>query len=167
MDERFIDEWRDIEGFPEWLVSSQGNVLSNWTHRIASLRTNQQNLVMVNLYQDKKIHTRLVSLLVAKAFLDPPKNSSYNSIIYLNGDKTDCRAINLMWRPRWYALRYHQMFEDLPKRISVYVPAIDRTFFSLREFCTTYGLIERNTYIDILNCQPCFHYGWIVERYEE
>lgn len=160
-------EWREVEGFPDWLVDDLGNVMNAWTSRIVSQRTNQQELKMVNLQLDGNIRTRMVALIVARAYLDPPRNQAYNSVIHLNGDREDCRALNLMWRPRWYALQYHQMFDEDPIRIAVYIPKIDKVFHSLREFCTTYGLIERKTYVQLINRDPCFHYGWIVERYEE
>lgn len=163
-DARYTDEWRNIDGFPDWSVSSRGEVLNGATERIMAQRINQQGLTMVNLWQEGNIHTRLVALLVAKAFLDPPRNSAYNSVIHLNGDRSDCRALNLMWRPRWYAIRYHRMFEQFPVRVSVYVPALNRVYSSLRELCTTYGLVERDTYISMINNEPCFHYGWIIER---
>ena len=49
----------------------------------------------------------------------------------------------------------------------VYVPHLNKVFYSLREFCTTYGVVEMDTYIALNNREPCFHYGWIIERYEE
>lgn len=161
------DEWRDIDEFPDWAIDAEGNVLNNWTSNIISQRLNKQNLLMVNIHIRGKIHTRMVALLVARAFLEPPPNASYNSIIHLNGDRSDCRAMNLMWRPRWYALQYHKMFEEEPIRVAVLIPHIDKVFHSLREFCTTYGVIEKKTYIQMINGEPCFHYGWLVERYEE
>lgn len=160
-------EWRDIEDFPNWGVSENGLVVSDWTSRAMAINQNQQGLAIVKMTRDGKQFTRSLALLVAKAYLEPPPNPAYNSIVHLNGDRMDCRATNLMWRPRWYALRYHAMFDDMPYRVSVYIPAIDSAFDSLREFCTTYGLVESYTYIDMCNHEPCFHYGWIVENHEE
>lgn len=161
-------EWRDLDEFPSWIISSNGDVMNEWTSKVMSVRYNQQNLKMVNLVRDGQICTRLVSLLVAKTFLEPPRDPHrYNSVIHLNGDRDDCRAMNLMWRPRWFAMKYHRMFERDPIRVAVYVPKLDKVFFSLREFCTTYGLIERDTYHALNNGEGCFQYGWYLERYIE
>lgn len=159
-----MEEWRDIEGFPGWAVSSEGRVLNDWTTRILATRPNQQGIIMVGLQYEGKQHMRSVPLLVAKAFLEPPPNPFYNSIIHLNGDRSDCRAENLMWRPRWYAIRYHQMFNEDPYNVGVYIADTDESFDLLREACTKYGLIEKLTYIDMLNGEPVFHYGWIFKR---
>lgn len=161
---KFEEEWSDIEEFPEYGVSSQGRVVNDATSRTMAINYNRQGIAMVKIQKNGLQYTRSVALLVARAFLDEPKNSSYNSIIYLNGDHTDCRAMNLMWRPRWYALKYHQMFQEIPIRVGVYVPYLQRTFSSLRDFCTTYGLDERSTYVNLNNGDPCWHYGWLLER---
>lgn len=167
MDAISSQSWTQVEGFPEWLVSNNGDVLHNWTMRIMTARSNQQGIKMVNLQKEKKIFTRSVALLVAKAYLKPPRNDNYNSVIHLNGDREDCRFENLMWRPRWYAVKYHQMFDDLPYRLGVHIPRTGEHFTSLREACTTYGLIEKNTYLDVINEQPCFHYGWMIEKVDK
>ena len=163
---RQLKEWRDIEGFPGMLIDEDGAVLNDWSCKILTPRTNRQGILMIGMMREGRQQIRSVALLVAHAFLDPPKNDAYNSVIHLNGDKEDCRAINLMWRPRWYVVEYHRMFNELPKRVAVYIPRLDRVFPSLREFCTTYGLIESHTYVDMLNGTPCFHYGWVIERFE-
>ena len=158
-------EWREVEGFPDYIVSENGHVKNVRRNVEMSLRLNKEGFVMVNFSRDKKLHTRSVGRVVAKAFLEPPRNRHYNSIIHLNGDRADCRAINVMWRPRPYTLRYHQMFEEMPARVGVYIPELDKYYYSLREFCTTYGLVESSTYLDMANERPCFHYGWMLERY--
>lgn len=168
MDRIKSQNWQPIEAFPEWLVSDNGDILHEWTMKIMTNRVNRQGFAMVNLQdENRKIVTRSVALLVAKAHLGKPENPAYNSVIHLNGDRTDCRLMNLMWRPRWYGVKYHQMFDDEPYRVGAYIPRTKERFDSLRELCTTYGLIERNTFVDSINGHPCFHYGWIIERIEK
>lgn len=157
-------EWREVLGFPDVSVSESGQIMNNWNGRVLTPRFNKQGVLMIGIMRGGKQHTRAVSLLVASAFLEPPRNVSYNSVINLNGDRADCRVMNLMWRPRWFTPRYNKMFEELPYRVSAYIPKIDQHFRSLRELCTTYGLIEQDAYQDIVNQTPCFHYGWLLER---
>lgn len=160
------DGWREVDGFPDVYADSQGLIMSKVSDRIIRSRTNQQGHLMLGLSVNGVQYTRSVALLVAKAFLPPPRNAAYNSVIHLNGDRSDCRAMNLMWRPRWFSLKYHQMFDQAPIRVKTYIRDTDQVFHSLREACTTYGLIEQATYIDMMNGTPCFHYGWLFERFE-
>lgn len=160
-------DWREIEEFPGYLINEYGDVMNEWTERILRPRQNQQGFVMINCVRDKKLHTRALAGVVAETFLPPRRNEAYNSVIHLNGDRTDCRALNLMWRPRWFSIRYHQMFEQLPTRVSVWIPSKGEVYPSLRDLCVTYGLIENNTYADMNNGDGVFHYGFIVERYAE
>jgi hypothetical protein len=162
-----LTEWRPIEDFPDYLVNEYGDIKNEYRDRLLTQRLNREDFMMTGLVRDQRQYTRAVAPIVARAFLGHPPSDAYNSVIHLNGDRVDCRALNLMWRPRWYAIRYHHMFFEAPLRISVYVPAIRRRFYSLREFCTTYGLVEALTYLNLTNGEPCFHYRWYLERSED
>lgn len=119
---------------------------------------------MANLMKDDIRFTRSVALIVAEAYLAPPRNEAYNSIIHLDGDKGNCAANNLAWRPRWYAIRYHQMFNREPMNVSVLIEDTGEVFGTLREACVKYGLEERYTYVDLCNGDRCFHHGFIFKR---
>lgn len=121
---------------------------------------------MVNLMdeEDRK-KTKSVALLVAQEFLPRAKSPLYNTPIFLDGDKTNCAASNLMWRPRWYAVCYHKMFAEKPINVSILVQDTGEVFGTLREMCTKYGLVEKYTYVDMLNDERCFHYGYRLKRY--
>lgn len=162
------ETWDEIDEHLAYAVSNCGRVMDLDRERQVPVRQNAQGFSMVTIrdlsFQQR---TRSVAMLVAQTFLPAPRNEAYNSVIHLNGDRMDCRASNLMWRPRWFAIRYHKMFDDLPTRVSVWIPATGETFASLRELCTTYGLIEDYTYTDMNNRMGVFHYGFLIERYRE
>lgn len=126
-------------------------------------RVNRQGIVMVNVMSDEGQKTRSVALFVAQAYLAPPPEE-YNSIIYLDGDRTNCSARNLAWRPRWYATRYHKMFKEDPYNMSVMIEETGEVFPLLRDACVKYGLDEKYTYIDILNGDPCFHHNFRLKQ---
>lgn len=159
--------WMPIRDFPKYLISPEGLVKNKQRRMLVKTRQNAQGIVMVNLMGDGRRHTRSVALLVAQTYLSPPRNPSYNSIIFLDGDRSNCSALNLMWRPRWYAVRYHKMFEREPMNISVMIEDTGETFGTLREACMKYGLDEQYTYIDMLNGDPCFHYGYRFRHLSE
>lgn len=89
----------------------------------------------------------------------------YNAIIHLDGNRSNCEATNLMWRPRWYAIRYHRMFNEDPSNASVMIQETGEIFGTLRELCVKYGLYEGYTYLDVIRGEPCFHYGYHIKRY--
>lgn len=161
-----MDIWKTCRGFSKYVISPDGLIKNRERGTLVSTRQNRQGVVMVNLMGDDRTkNTRSVALLVAQAYLAPPKNDSYNSIIYLDGDRKNCSANNLMWRPRWYAVRYHKMFDEAPYDISVIIEDTGEVFGTLRDACIKYGLDEKYTYVDIINGDKCFHYGYRFKRH--
>jgi hypothetical protein len=62
---------------------------------------------------DSKQHTRSVKVLVADAFVGG-RDEINNTPIHLDLDQNNCRADNLVWRPRWYTGRYNRQFQEIP-----------------------------------------------------
>lgn len=160
-----VADWREIDGFPDYSVNEYGEILNNRRNIILRPRVNKQGFLMVGLCREKKQFTKSVAYIVGETFLPPKRNHLQNSIIHLNGDREDCRASNLMWRPRWFSIRYHQMFDDLPFRVRVRIQETGERFASLREFCTTYGCIERHAFHDMNNGERVYPYGFYLEKY--
>lgn len=162
-----MELWEPCEDFPDFGVSDLGHIEDIEKHRIVPTRFNHQNIRMVTVKDPMgNQFTRSVALLVAKAFV-PQSHAYFDSVIHLNGDRADCQSMNLMWRSRPFALRYHAMFNEPPYRVSVYIPALDEFYPSLREACTTYGLVESLTYQNLFNRQSCFPYSWSMEEVTE
>jgi hypothetical protein len=159
-------EWRRVRGFPGWSVSEMGHIQNDHTGRVLKLRQNRQGIVMVGLLRGGEQYTRSVAKLVAEAFVEP-EHEAFDTLIYLNGDRGDIQAHNLMWRTRPFAIQYHRMFEELPIREGVYIPQTGERFYSLREACTTYGLVESMAYRAMLTGEGVFPYGWILEPTED
>lgn len=156
--------WEVCDEFPDFAVSDYGRVINTINQRQVPIRVNQQGLSMVTV-KDPMGHqfTRCVSLLVARCFVEVP-NPWFTSVIHLNGERTDCRATNLMWRSRPFSLQYHRMFEELPLRVAAAIRETGEAFNSLRELCTTYGLIERLVYNYLDKEDNCFPYNWHIVR---
>ena len=143
------EEWRDLSIFPSYSVSDLGNVRSLKTGRILKRSKNQQGHLKVKLAEARHIYTRSVNHLVAKTFLDEPVRDDFSSVIHRDGDKTNCAADNLMWRPRHYTIRYHQQFDSHDFRNSS-VAIIDiktnRIYQTIQEASVEHGLL----FFDIL-----------------
>lgn len=87
--------------------------------------------------------TRSVALLVAEAFVPRPRDT-FNSPIHLDGDRGNCRLVNLTWRPRWFAVKFHQQFRDIRfhhRDIELGIRGTRERFRGWAEPCMKYGLL--------------------------
>lgn len=151
-----MEIWQPVKDFPEYLVSPDGLIRNRDRPDPKGVRLNGQGDVIVDMSRDGRRHTRKLSLLVAQAYLEPPPNEAYNSVIQHDGDKTNCQAMNLSWRPRWFVVEYNRMFAHPPINISVVHEPSGEVFGTLREACIKFGLVEETTYVNIRNNDSIF-----------
>jgi NUMOD4 motif len=149
-----MDElWELIDFFPDYSVSNYGRIRSNKTERILSTYANQFGVVQVGLMRDGVQYHRSVPLLVAKAFIPQPPGP-FDTPINLNGDRHNNRVDNLVWRPRWFAIRYNRQFR-YPSKYSISEPIIDLKTEEVSEnsfdCATRYGLLEEDLVLSVLN----------------
>lgn len=153
------EEWRAIPAYPKYEASNDGHIRTIKTERILRPSRNQHGLLKVNLMKDGKTYTKNLNHIVAKAFLEPPTRKDFISIIHLDGDKNNCAASNLMWRPRYFAIKYHQQF-DLKMYQTSNIPIVDiRTgekYETIQEAVVRYGLL----FTDILIATHERTYVW-------
>ena len=104
----------EIPEFPFYTVSNDGIV---WNTRYGQPQAHsytQHGDPKVTLTNYDGRATLSVRVLVAEAFVPRPDDLS-DTVILLNNDRTDLRAENLAWRPRWFAWNYaHQFKKDFP-----------------------------------------------------
>lgn len=93
-----IEEWRSIEGFDGYQVSSLGNVRSfrrGYTKVLKPSRANKAKRAKVTIYLNKIPHYFTVAQLVCTAFHGPcPKG---HETAHKNGSAQDDKASNLRW----------------------------------------------------------------------
>lgn len=147
------EQWCDIEEFDNYAVSNFGRVRSNWSERILSTYANQSGLVQVGLMHMGVQKHRSVPLLVAKAFIPQP-SGPFDTPINLDGDRYNNHVDNLMWRPRWFAIKYNKQFKE---------PYENHIAASIQDFKTgeitdnslecakRYGLLEQEIVLAIIN----------------
>lgn len=147
------EHWKAIHEFPEYSVSNFGNVCSNKSGRIMSVSPNQFGVVQVGLMKDGVQYHRSVPLLVAKAFI-PIKPGPFDTPINLDGDRSNNHVDNLVWRPRWFAIKYNRQFRySFNGHISRPLVDIKSGEISLNSFecAKRYGLLEEEIVIAIAN----------------
>ncbi len=89
------EEWKIIEGFETYSISSFGNVRNNKTDRILKQRLNRKGYIYVNLSKNNKNKKFSCHRLVAMAYIPNPENKT--CVDHINNDKTDNRIENLRW----------------------------------------------------------------------
>lgn len=110
-----VEEWRPIPGFPHYAVSDMGRVKNTATQRLMTILRNQQGTCYVGLNIGLKQSRRSLTGLVANAFV-PRLRPDFSYPIHLDGDQTDNRATNLMWRPHWFGVKYMTQMKRGPSQ---------------------------------------------------
>jgi hypothetical protein len=89
-------EWRTIDGFPNYEVSSTGLVLSHNTGGILSPLTHHNGYLSVML-SNPLIGTKRIGIhrIVAISFLENPENK--REVDHIDRDKTNNHVSNLRW----------------------------------------------------------------------
>jgi hypothetical protein len=154
------EEWQSLEtmGFPGYILSNKGEVRNEKNGHVLKLSSNQFGVVRVGLMKRDENRQITLSLtrLVARMYV-PGKGPTFNTPINLNGDRTDNRAENLMWRPRWFAVKYFAQFKSKPL-LDVEVCDIETQceYANSREAAVTNGLLEEDVMKSVVNGDPCF-----------
>ena len=160
-----MELWTNLKekGFPEYSVSNFGEVRNDLTNRIIKPSPNQSGLYKIGLmsYLDNIQHTMSVALLVADAYLQRIANPRFNTPINVDGNRSNNRVDNLMWRPRWFAIAYHKQFYN--DRRGFLVPVVEiRTgeqFETSWDAAVKYGLIDRDISVATMNNTYVFPTG--------
>lgn len=140
--------WERLSEFPDYSVSTEGNIRNDATGRILKHGYNKKDVAYVGLYKDGAQLTRGVAKLVAQTFVPMPKGSEEWDLptpIHRNGDSKDCSAANLMWRPRWFAYEYAMQMKNGVRNVA---PIRDvntgEVFSDVMDIITTYGVLFRD-----------------------
>lgn len=90
-----IEVWKVIKDYPNYLISSLGNVYSLNKKRILKLQTDKNGYKVTALINEKGRKLLKVHRLVAQNFISNKKNKQ--QVNHKNGDKSDNRVQNLEW----------------------------------------------------------------------
>lgn len=151
-----MEVWREIRAFPGYSVSDEGRVRNNETGRTMALLKNQNGIVNVGLTKDLVQYKRSVAILVASVFVPklPQHREAFDTPINLDGDRTNNHVTNIMWRPRWFAVKYFRQFRE-GYQIGFAMPIEEATtgeqFKSSWDAATKYGLLDREIFVSTIN----------------
>jgi hypothetical protein len=103
--------------------------------------------------QDGDQKHRSVALLVASAFIPRP-SEPFDTPINLNGLRIDNNVDNLVWRPRWFAIKYNRQFK-YPYENPIVAPVENvetgEVFENSWDCSKQHGLLEEDLVLSILN----------------
>lgn len=143
------ERWHELDEFPDYAVSNFGEIVNIKNDMPRKTSINQQGIVKISLYKDgSQLITRSVAVMVAEAFCEG-QTEFFNTPIHLDGDRQNCRADNLMWRPRWFAVQYHRQFDiDVFHKMDVHIEEINtgKEYFSVKDACMDLGLYYNDVY---------------------
>jgi hypothetical protein len=153
------EEWRLIQDFPKYYISSLGRVQNIATKQIRSARPNHQGFPTLVLYKgdNPTRFVRQINMLVAQAFLGPPEHRSMTSVWHKNGDFVDCRAVNLKWDSRARVMEWNDMWRSNTPKLRtprVMVNKTGRIFANAFECGKYVGEIETAVVAHIENFPP-------------
>lgn len=161
------EEWREITMFPGYSVSKSGAVRNDDTGQHLTLMRNQRGTVYVGLTRNRKHYNRSVPIVVLEAFSIKPSHD-FNSPIHLDGDRWNNKLSNLMWRPRWFSVKYHQQFQQSKACFEREVQNIEtkKIFSSSWEAATTLGILDREIAMSVMSqtyVWPIYQHFRLVE----
>lgn len=102
-----MEQWRTIEDFPNYEVSSEGRIRNADTGYILSCFPNGRGIYQVVMQRDGRNNARAVHKLVANAFVETEYRDYRGDEvpIHIDGDRTNNSAENLAWKPLWFAVK--------------------------------------------------------------
>ena len=145
-------QWHELEEFPDYAVSEQGDIANIKTGIPRKLSINGQGIVKITLYDTRKqLVTRSVARMVAEAFVPKPDQGIFDTPIHMDGELTNCRADNLVWRPRWFAIKYHRQFRNPEFHIArgTFIDIdSEEVYDSIKDICVRNGVFWQ----DVIKC---------------
>jgi len=156
-----MEDWREVEEFPMYMVNQYGDVYNIKSRNLLKHSINQQGIPSVAFYPEDKQYRRAVAPIVATAFLERPY-PHFDTPIHLDGNRQNNNADNLMWRPRWFAIKYHQQFLSSHKQgftVPIEIIETGEQFEDSMHAARTHGLLTNNIYDSILLNRRVFPLG--------
>jgi hypothetical protein len=147
------EHWKEIPAFPGYSISDYGRVRAEKSGRILRQFQNNFEVCCIGMMQDGEQKHRSVALLVASAFIPRP-SEPFDTPINLNGLRIDNNVDNLVWRPRWFAIKYNRQFK-YPYENPIVAPVENvetgEVFENSWDCSKQHGLLEEDLVLSILN----------------
>lgn len=91
-----MEEWAEIEGFPNYQVSSEGRIYNRKMERFLTPGYSSEGILRVTLYEAGAAHVKYVHQLVFQAF----HPSQRGRLTWADRNRQNNRAVNIITRDR-------------------------------------------------------------------
>lgn len=153
-------KWAELEEFPKYAVSNQGDVINMQSQGPINPRPNQYGHIRVGLLKpDGKQYTRSLAHLVSQHFVPNENPERFDTPIHLDGNLANCCASNLRWRPRWFAIAFHkQFYRDTfhQHQYPIEDVATGERYESPAAACMANGILFNDIILSFTNPSYCF-----------
>lgn len=105
-----MERWLPLQDYPGYSASDHGRIRNDKRDTILAISSSKYGRPFVGLWVNNKQVKRNLALLICKTFVPNEREAYFNTPICLDGDLSNCRADNLVWRPRWFAYAHHSQF---------------------------------------------------------
>lgn len=101
--------WVPLAHYQGHEINELGEIRNSQTGQILRTSVNQTGVRYVALRNTTlgKYENKAVGVLVAETFCEG-MDAQHETVLYLDGNRDNNRADNLMWATRWHAMAYHQ-----------------------------------------------------------
>lgn len=154
-----MEEWKVIENYPMYEVSSEGRVRSyyNGSHgkrtvpKILSLKVDRIGYTFVHLKNDLGRKPFRVHRLVAKSFI--PNPSGLPEVNHKDEDKSNNSVHNLEWCEKLYNIRYSKVWKSNERSVLQYTKegTLVREYNSLSEAARLNNVTPQSIFAAIKN----------------
>lgn len=162
------EEWKDIPEFPNYMISNTGRVWNNYLDKEMRITPNNHGNMRIGFRIGDGIkYTRSVAMLVAQNFLPPPPDELCDFLMLLDGDKTNVRVTNLVWRPAWMVQVYSRQFRiQQPNHyynLLVRNISTGKIYHNIIEAGMTEGLLFRDIWSSTYTGRPLYPHYHVFE----
>lgn len=99
-----MEEWKDIRGFKNYMISNRGRVYSKKKHMIMKPTPDHKGYLRITFYENEKNNTKKVHRLVAEAFIENTGNLP--QVNHRDENKKNNLVENLEWCTNSYNRGY-------------------------------------------------------------
>lgn len=157
------ERWSQIDGFPDYAVSSHGRVVSLRYDQELKPRVNSYGGMRVVLYRDKVRHDYYVHHLVAAAFIDEYELGSH--IRHYDGNNSNNDVYNLRFP---YGRRMGQLVKNPPRPTTRRVRIVESGMvFGSVEACARHIGGDPSSIYRVLRGDRLSHKGYTFDYLEE
>lgn len=114
---RRLDAWVPLIHFQGHEINRAGEIRNVHSGNILKTSVNQAGVRYVAIRNTTlgKYQNVAVGQLVAEAFCGPSTPDA-ETVLYLDGNRDNNSAINVMWSPRWHAMAFHDEIKKDDRR---------------------------------------------------